>query len=729
MRIFVFRPPAESERTAAAIRAHGHEPIVAPLFEILRLPEPAPDGSFSAIVLTSGNAVPALGELSVDRHDLPVFTVGDRTAAKAREAGFAAAHSAKGNRDDLVALIGDNLAAPARLLLIVGRDRHDDVGDRLAAAGFEIATWVAYEAQAVTSFPEAAREALREGGADGALHYSTRGVRTCLALAREAGVAEALLDLTHVTLSADVAGPLISAGASTVLVAEYPEEAALLAALDQVSARHRLSADVTKGGVASAGLETDKDAMNDPETPKDSAAPSSRPDSGTRRGGSSKGRAGRSGRTPPTIDATAHEVPQDVVTTDDTTPPVTDDQTTPDSASGPKIGPGVPPEAVLPTEALPQEFAGGPSDGSGQDASASPTEHLASTGPSGATPAAEQTRLATSTPSVGATRSDGVGSEPKPAPQPEPSRSRLPSLALAGLVGGLVGAGVVLFAMSRATPSVTPEQVAQLQSRLDALQTSTADLDRKATAASQAAAKANSAAEAATVRAGEIARAQAPDAGAIAGLSEQAKRAEAATSAIGQRLEQNSARIGTVESLAKAAAAPSPQALAAARVVLAQRVRVALESGQPFASDVAALAKGGGASQQVAALEAVAASGAPTKDALLAQLRTHRALFARELMPASAGWQERLMGLASRVVSIRPVGETRVDDAATLPIRLENAIVRGDNAAAAALWGQLPEPARRDSADFGEALRKRGEADAAISKIAQDAVAALGVAG
>ena len=48
---------------------------------------------------------------------------------------------------------------------------------------------------------------------------------------------------------------------------------------------------------------------------------------------------------------------------------------------------------------------------------------------------------------------------------------------------------------------------------------------------------------------------------------------------------------------------------------------------------------------------------------------------------------------------------------------------------AATLWEQLPEPARRASAEFGVNLQKRAAADAAIAKIAQDAVAALGAAG
>ncbi len=179
----------------------------------------------------------------------------------------------------------------------------------------------------------------------------------------------------------------------------------------------------------------------------------------------------------------------------------------------------------------------------------------------------------------------------------------------------------------------------------------------------------------------------------------------------------------------RTAAAPSPQGLAAARIVLAERVQAALASGQPFAADVAALAKGGGSPDQLAALNAVATTGAATKDALLTQLRGHRAMFVRELTPVSAGWQDRALALVSRVISIRPVGDTGANDPATLPARLEAAIARGDIVAAAAAWEQLPEPARRESAAFGEALRKRASADAAIAKITQDAVAALGAAG
>ncbi|MDP3255024.1 uroporphyrinogen-III synthase, partial [Bosea sp. (in: a-proteobacteria)] len=459
MRIFVFRPPAEAARTAAALSDHRHEPVLAPLFTVSRTGEPAPEGPFDALVLTSGNAVPALAELPAAARDIPVFSVGARTASKVRETGHADSRSADGNRDDLIRLIGEALPAAARLLLIVGRDRHDDVGDRLVQAGFSVAVWTAYAAEAVAILPEQAREALEQGTVEGALHYSARGVRTCLELARAAGVLEPLLDLTHVALSADVAAPLITAGASTVLVAEHPEEAALLAALDQVSARNRRGEDATQGDVAPSGVETDKDAMKDSVTPDGKAAGPS--DQKPESAGTRKGKGGRSGRTPPTIEATATEVtptaPESAAPVETSQPvearPVAVDHAP--QASEP--GSDVPPEAVLPTEALPREYPGA----------------------TNAEPAAA---------------AEALRQKPEPAvvaaAAPAAAPSRLPSLLLAGLVGGAVGAGLVMLVMSRTTPAVSPEQIAQLQGRLDTLQSAAAELDRKAAAASDAAAKA-----------------------------------------------------------------------------------------------------------------------------------------------------------------------------------------------------------------------------------------------
>ncbi|MBN9444173.1 uroporphyrinogen-III synthase [Bosea sp. (in: a-proteobacteria)] len=620
MRVFVFRPRPDAERTAQAIAAHGFEPLVAPLFEVVRLPGAVPEGDFAAIVLTSGNAVPMLAEGPAGWRDLPVFTVGARTAAKVREAGLDDARSADGDRNDLIALIERTLPAPSGLLMIAARDRKDDVPQRLREAGYEVALWEAYEAQAVSTLPEDAQAALRHGRADAALHYSARGARTFLSLAQAAGVEEAALELTHVTLSADVAAPLISAGASTVLVAEHPEEAGMLAALEQVSQR----------------------------MPPGDAAPR----------GSLK-------RTPPTIELKAEAQPQvaDVPAAD-----------APDAvATAPS------PEAVAPSEALPQEFSPPPAE------------------------------------------------PPPPATAPAGgSAMSWPALAAAGVIGGVVGAGLMFYASRSAGPAVSAAQLADLGGRIDTLQAAIAGVDRRAGSANEAAAKATSELQALAGRVGALAKAPAADTGAVA---EQLQRAEAALASSGERFDKLAARVAAVETQAKAAAAPSPEGQAAARIVLAERIQKALSGGLPFAGDVGALVKGGVAAADTAALSAVAASGAATRETLLADFRRHGAMFQREVTPQSNSWTEKLWGLASRIVTVRPLGDNGSNDPATLPLRLESAIVAGDMPKAAALWAQLPEPARRASAAFGAALQKRAAADAAIAKIAQDAVAALGTAG
>ena len=616
MRVFVFRPRPDAERTARAIAEHGFEPVVAPLFEVIRLTDAAPEGAFDAIVLTSGNGVPALADGPATWHDLPVFTVGSRTAAKVREAGLDDTRSADGDRNDLIELIKRVLPAPAKLLMIVGRDRKEDVPGRLREAGYEVTLWTAYAAEPVSALPEDMQAALRHGGGGAALHYSARGARTFIALAQAAGVADEALELTHVALSADVASPLISAGASTVLVAEHPEEAGMLAALEQVSARERLT---------------------DParQQPRGSLQ-----------------------RTPPTVELKAVPVPE--------------------AAEG--AGAAKPsPEAAAPTEALPKEFS---------------------------PPPVEPAR--------------------PPVEREAPAGTPWLAVAAAGLVGGVIGGALVSYALTRSAPSGSTEAIAELRGRIETLQAGAAAADRKAAAATEVAAKAGADLQAVTAKLASLGNAPAADTSAF---TAQAQRAEAAAAAVGQRLDQIAGRLGNVETQAKAASGASPEAMAAARIVLAERVQRALAGGRPFAGDIAALTKSGVAQADVAALAVVSSGGAPTREALQAGFRKHGAMFQREVMPASDSWSDKLLALTSRVVTVRPVGDSGSTDPATLPIRLESAIAAGDIVKAAALWAQLPEPARRASAEFGADLQKRAAADAAIAKIAQDAVAALGVAG
>ena len=95
MRLLVTRPEPAGARTATKLRAAGHDVILMSVLQVEFVPHPEfGDGPFDALVLTSANAVQALARhkrLS-ELQNLPVYTVGRRTAAAARLLGFGSRH-------------------------------------------------------------------------------------------------------------------------------------------------------------------------------------------------------------------------------------------------------------------------------------------------------------------------------------------------------------------------------------------------------------------------------------------------------------------------------------------------------------------------------------------------------------------------------------------------------------------------------------------------------------
>ena len=228
MRVVVTRPQTDSERTAVALEALGHEVLVAPL---MRIEPVAVDlaGTWSAIVITSANALQAVPATADGVKTLPVFAVGDRSAEAARQAGFAEVSSANGDIKDLVRLVAARaVGAKAPLLYLAGEDRSGDLVPQLAAHGIDAEMKVVYRIAAEV-FPPVLAAALESGDVDAVLHFSRRSAELFVEGARSSGVAGPAEDVRHLCLSAQVAEPL--AGASRIAVAVRPEEVALIALL------------------------------------------------------------------------------------------------------------------------------------------------------------------------------------------------------------------------------------------------------------------------------------------------------------------------------------------------------------------------------------------------------------------------------------------------------------------------------------------------------------------
>ena len=235
MRVVVTRPEPDGKRTAAALRARGHEVLAAPLMAVQSVPADL-SGHWGAVIITSANAPVAIADNRAEATliKLPLFAVGQRSATAAQDAGFTNVTSAGGDVRDLVrTLSAQRPDAKAPLLYLAGEDRAGDLVGELSARGIAAALRVVY--RAVTApFPSALIEALQAGEVDAVLHFSRRSAENYVTGARQAGIAGPALAVRHLCLSAQAAEPL--AGAGQVIIAARPDEAALIELLQTPTA-------------------------------------------------------------------------------------------------------------------------------------------------------------------------------------------------------------------------------------------------------------------------------------------------------------------------------------------------------------------------------------------------------------------------------------------------------------------------------------------------------------
>ena len=223
MRLLVTRPEPDGERTAQALRAHGHAVVLAPLLSTQPVVFALPDQAFSAAVLTSANAARAVAahHSIAQLIALPAFAVGRRTAEAARAVGFRDVRSADGDKSDLGALLRTEFGTDrGSLLYLAGEDRAGD----LAGDGLQVHTLVVYRAVKAERFAPPVAAALGEGALDGVLHFSSRTAEAYLACAAHGGIRDQALAPVHYCLSRQVAAPLTAAGAAVVKVAPRPDE-------------------------------------------------------------------------------------------------------------------------------------------------------------------------------------------------------------------------------------------------------------------------------------------------------------------------------------------------------------------------------------------------------------------------------------------------------------------------------------------------------------------------
>jgi len=240
MRILVTRPREDAAGLVAALVARSHEVLVEPLLTIVprdAVDWPPGQERAQALLVTSANGVRAFA-CADDRRDLPVYAVGDASAAQARALGFADVVSAAGDVHDLATLVTARLDPKAGPLLHPAASTvAGDLRGTLAAAGFEVLRVVLYDARPVTALSPQATQALAEGAVEAVALMSPRTAAAFARLITLAGLESACAAMVAVCLSDAVAQALGPLTWRRVAVAARPDQASLLAAIEAAAAQ------------------------------------------------------------------------------------------------------------------------------------------------------------------------------------------------------------------------------------------------------------------------------------------------------------------------------------------------------------------------------------------------------------------------------------------------------------------------------------------------------------
>ncbi len=235
MKVIVTRPGADGAALAARLEKAGHEPVAAPLLEIVpRKGVVLPARAYQFAVATSANALRVLPRDAPGR-SLRMLTVGPQSLAAARQAGFASAEAHGGDVDGIARHIASDFRPEAGpILYLSGAETAGDLAARLKASGFSCDRVILYDAVAAESLG-AAGAALAADGNIAVLLFSPRTALIWRRLVERDGLAEAAARAWHCCLSHNVARVLPEDW--NARVTNSPDETAMLSLLEQLPAK------------------------------------------------------------------------------------------------------------------------------------------------------------------------------------------------------------------------------------------------------------------------------------------------------------------------------------------------------------------------------------------------------------------------------------------------------------------------------------------------------------
>ena len=206
MKLLITRPQPDADIFADLCRVRGLSPVICPLMTIEPLEcEFVLDG-IGALAFTSANGVRAFARNHAERQ-LPVFAVGDVSAAVARTEGFETVYIAAGDVIALATYIFEKRQTfSGDILHIAGSRRAGDLVAALASQGIMAQRQVLYGTREAFSMPTPALEALCGARpVDWVTLFSPRSAVLLARLVAQSGIEAAIEQRRVVCLSEAVA--------------------------------------------------------------------------------------------------------------------------------------------------------------------------------------------------------------------------------------------------------------------------------------------------------------------------------------------------------------------------------------------------------------------------------------------------------------------------------------------------------------------------------------------
>lgn len=176
--VLVTRPEPGLSTTMADIAKRGWTPLAAPVLQIIPQAPPALIDC-EAIAITSAQALPFLMHQPRARM---LVTVGEKTAERARQAGFSNIMTAGGTSESLRQICQENRICGAGLVLACGRGQDGNAYGTELALILQARWMEAYQVRRYASFNKIAYQALMAGKVDAVLFYSSETVAAFMAL-------------------------------------------------------------------------------------------------------------------------------------------------------------------------------------------------------------------------------------------------------------------------------------------------------------------------------------------------------------------------------------------------------------------------------------------------------------------------------------------------------------------------------------------------------------------